>query len=104
MANPTSLQGTIKGLTVNDFLQFGGLAINNSIDVTSFTLTNKQHDLKIFNGTTLLATYHLEGMQAGTTFALSHSNNGPFGSEVSTLTVVKAAGVADVAQHDGLLL
>src|SRR5262249_10318774 len=41
MANPTSLQGTIKGLTVNDFLQFGGLAINNSIDVTSFTLTNK---------------------------------------------------------------
>jgi autotransporter passenger strand-loop-strand repeat protein len=108
LENPQNLTGFIKGLNVGDFLQFGGLSVHSpSIDVTSFQVT-KNNDLIItYNDAThtgLHATYHLQAMQAHTTFSLNEHETFPGGTNTfSTLTVVKTVGVADV-HHDGHLL
>jgi hypothetical protein len=93
LADPLSVKGFIKGLAVNDFIQFGGTNSGTSVDVKSFQLTNNQHDLTITYNNNQHATFHLTAMQANTTFKLTE------GAVESTLTVVKIVGVADV-QHD----
>jgi autotransporter passenger strand-loop-strand repeat protein len=93
--NPLSLQGVIKGLAVNDFLQFGGTAPGSNVDVTSFDLTNNRHTLTITYGNNQHATYNLTDLQTNTTFQLTHGT-GPGGSHFSDLIVVKTVGVADV--------
>lgn len=93
--NPLSLQGTIKGFSVGDFLQFGGLG-TSSIDVTSFEVT-KKNELIITYNNDLQAIYHLQAMQPHTTFQLVQGTMGQL--HFSELIVVKTVGVADV-QHD----
>jgi hypothetical protein len=95
LANPLSLEGVIKGLAVNDFLRFGGLAPGNNVDVTSFDLTNNRHDLTITYGNNQHATYHLTDLQPNTTFVISHGT-GEDGVHFSGLIVVKTVGVADM--------
>jgi autotransporter passenger strand-loop-strand repeat protein len=105
LGNPQSFTGFIKGLSVGDVLQFGDASIS-SITVSSFQLTNNQHDLTItYNDashTGLHATYHLTDLQPGTTFQLTQGMIG--GLHLSDLTVVKTVGIADVHHDVGLLV
>jgi hypothetical protein len=87
--NPLNLKGDIKGLHAGDFLQFGGLERGANINVTSFTLSKDQHDLKIYDGKTLLGEYHLTEMQGHTTFDIIHETSN-FGVQFSKLIVVPA--------------
>jgi hypothetical protein len=86
LANPLSLEGTVKGLSVGDFLQFGGVG-SSSIDVKGFELTNNRHDLTITYGNNQHATYHLTDLQANTTFKLVQGSIGQ--EHYSELLVVK---------------
>lgn len=97
--NPLNFKGFIKGLSVGDFIAFGGLGAKDSlsIDVTGFNLTNNKHDLTITYNNNHHVTYHLIDMQANTTFEIQHTKDS-FGHEQSRLLVVKTVGVADA--HD----
>jgi autotransporter passenger strand-loop-strand repeat protein len=99
LADPLSLKGVIKGLAVNDFLQFGGLAAGDNVGVTSFALTNNRHDLTITYGNNQHVTYHLTDLQANTTFKITHGT-GTDGSQFSDLVVIKAPAPALLANHD----
>src|SRR5579871_4762878 len=99
LADPQSLKGVIKGLAVNDYLQFGGLGAGESVDVTGFTLTNNRHDLTITYGNNQHVTYHLADLQANTTFKLTHGT-GADGSQESVLTVVKEPAPAALVYHE----
>jgi autotransporter passenger strand-loop-strand repeat protein len=93
LADPQNLKGVVKGLAVNDYLQFGGLAPGDNVNVTSFTLTNNRHELTITYGNNQHATYHLTDLQANTTFELVHGT-GEDGTQYSELVVVKAPAPA----------
>jgi autotransporter passenger strand-loop-strand repeat protein len=99
VADPSSLQSGISGLKVGNALEFGGVAAGNNITVTSFKLTNNQHDLEISYNNASVASYHLTDMQANTTFQISGRDNGVGGSHLSVLTVVKL-GVGGPAAFD----
>jgi len=93
--NPQNLKGTISGLSVGDFLQFGGFHKESpNIDVTSFELKNNALTITYNNGQH--ATYQLSNMQAGTTFEL-YTGKDPWGDTFSRLTVVKAPAHEEVA-------
>jgi autotransporter passenger strand-loop-strand repeat protein len=97
--NPLNFKGFIKGLSVGDFIALGGLNSKDSlsIDVTGFKLTNNQHDVTITYNNNQQVTYHLQDMQANTTFEIQHGKDS-FGHDQSQLIVVKTVGIADV--HD----
>ena len=93
--NPQNLKGTISGLSVGDFLQFGGFQKGSpNIDVTSFEVKNNALTITYNNGQH--ATYQLSNMQAGTTFELQTEKD-PWGDTFSRLTVVKAPAHEEVA-------
>ena len=98
LADPLSLKGVIKGLAVNDYLQFGGLGSGDNVNVTGFELTNNRHDLTITYGNNQHVTYHLTDLQANTTFELVHGT-GTDGSQFSDLVVIKAPAPAALAHH-----
>ena len=98
LADPLNFQGVIKGLAVNDYLQFGGLGSGDNVNVTGFELTNNRHDLTITYGNNQHVTYHLTDLQANTTFELVHGT-GDDGSQFSDLVVIKAPAPAALAHH-----
>jgi hypothetical protein len=86
LENPLSLTGTIRGLSVGDFIKFGGLQDSSpSIDVTSATVTNDK--LTITYNNNQHATYDLSGMQPNTEFDLTQGTD-QAGNHFSELTVV----------------
>jgi autotransporter passenger strand-loop-strand repeat protein len=109
LENPLGFKGDIKGLSVGDFIQFGGLGLGEnspSITVKDFEVTKKNDLIITYDDATqkgLQVTYHLQAMQPNTTFQLQQKELDAQ-HHFSMLTVIDEKTAAWVAAESALLL